>query len=94
MDTNESSRQDEEGALSIPTNTPAIQIMSNYNNEPAMHDLYQFISNSGSFNLDQLKGDLIMHWGEELNIQKFIVNGNGRLVQNEDLGVILSNLYN
>ena len=68
--------------------------MSNYNNEPAMHDLYQFISNSGLFNLDQLKGDLIMHWGEELNIQKFIVNGNGRLVQNEDLGVILSNLYN
>ena len=55
--------------------------------------MYQFISNSGSFNLDQLKGDLILHWGEKLNIEKFLIPGDGRLCQNEDLGKILQGLY-
>ena len=40
-----------------------------------------------------LKGDLIVHWGEQLNIEKFLLPGEGRLVHNEDLGKMLEGLY-
>lgn len=68
-------------------------MIDSFRSEPALHDLYQFVSNSGSFNLDQLKSDLILHWGEQLNIEKFLIPGEGRLVKNEELGKILEELY-
>lgn len=51
------------------------------------------MSNSGSFNLDQLKGDLVVHWGEQLKIEKFLLPGEGKLVKNEELGKMLEDLY-
>ena len=68
-------------------------ITSNFRKEPALHDLYQFMSNSGSFNLDQLKCELVMHWGEQLKIEKFLLPGEGKLVKNEELGQMLEDLY-
>ena len=58
-----------------------------------MHDLLQFISNSGPFNLDQIRGDLLMHWGEQLKIENFLAPGNGRIVSNEELGQMVERLY-
>lgn len=84
---------DDEGLLRIPQNLSASAIIDSYRSEPALHDLYQFITNSGLFNLDQLKSDLIMHWGEQLNIERFLIPGEGRLVKNEELGRILEELY-
>ena len=34
-----------------------------------------------------------MHWGEQLKIEKFLLPGNGRLVQNEELGELITKLY-
>ena len=93
LNADEGSIADEEGALHIPSNLTAAAITESFSQEPALHDLYQFISNSGSFNLDMLKGDLIVHWGEQLNIEKFLLPGEGRLVHNEDLGKMLEGLY-
>ena len=84
---------EEDGALIIPPNQSAAAITESFSQEPALHDLYQFMTNSGSFNLDQLKSDLILHWGEQLKIEKFLLPGEGRLVQNEDLGRLLEGLY-
>ena len=64
MDTDQAQKTDEEGAIQIPPNLSAVTLLNQFSKEPALHDLYQFISNSGSFNLDQLKGDLIVHWGD------------------------------
>ena len=69
MDTEETQKADEEGGLQIAANTPAVKIINTYESEPALHDLYQFISNSGLFNLDQIKPDLVLHWGEQLKIE-------------------------
>lgn len=80
VDTEETEQKNEEGALIIPPNSSAVKIINSFEREPALHDLYQFISNSGLFNLDQIKSDLILHWGEQLNIEKFLLPGNGRLV--------------
>ena len=45
-----------------------------------MLDMFQFVSNSGLFNLDQLRGDLVSQWCEQLNIEKFVRQGAGKLV--------------
>ena len=75
-----------------PTAT-AVDVLNTFKSEQALHDLFQFISNSGLFNLDQLRGDLFMQWSEQLNIDKFIQPGNGRLVPNAELGRLLDDLY-
>jgi len=66
----------------MPDNVPAHRLLQLYNKEPALHDLYQFISNSGSFNLDQIRPGLFQHWSEKLKLEKFLVAGNGGLVHN------------
>ena len=52
MDTDQAQKTDEEGAIQIPSNLSAVALLNQFSKEPALHDLYQFISNSGSFNLD------------------------------------------
>lgn len=86
-------RKDDEGTLQIPEQVPAFRLLSIFNKEPALHDLFQFISNSGLFNLDQLKPELVMHMSETLNLEQFLVAGNGGLVSNESLGRIVMNMY-
>ena len=86
-------RKEDDGALQIPEQVPAFRLLSIFNKEPALHDLFQFISNSGLFNLDQLKPELVMHWSETLNLDQFLVAGNGGLVTNESLGKIIMNMY-
>ena len=93
VDTEEAVKDAEEGAIVVPSNATAVQILNRFQKEGAMHDLHQFISNSGLFNLDQLNADLVLHWGEQLRIEKFLLPGNGRLVQNEELGKLINNLY-
>lgn len=55
--------------------------------------MYQFISNSGWFNLDQLRPGLVQHWSEKLKLEQFLMAGNGGLVHNEALGKIICGLY-
>ena len=50
---------EEEGAIHVSPNASAVQILSRFNKEPALHDMFQFISSSGLFNLDQLKPELM-----------------------------------
>ena len=40
-----------------------------------------------------LKPELMQHWCEQLNLQKFSQLGNGLQVNNEDLGKLIQNLY-
>ena len=70
-----------------------VQILQRYVKEPAMNDLFQFISNSGCFNLDQLRTDLFFQSSEQLRIDTFLEQGNGRLISNHDLGQIIQDLY-
>jgi len=44
-----------------------------FKKEQALHDLYQFISNSGLFNLGHLKGELLIQWAKQLKIEQFLV---------------------
>ena len=43
----------------MPLNASAVDVLNAFKEEPALQDLHQFISNSGLFNLDQLKGDFL-----------------------------------
>lgn len=92
IDTDSNSKGKDEGALSVPANMPAHLILERFNSQPALHDLFQFISNSGFFNLNQLKPEVVQHWSRVLRLEKFVSNG-GQLVCNEELGVHISRLY-
>jgi hypothetical protein len=74
-------------------NASAVDVLNGFKEEPALQDLHQFISNSGLFNLDQLKGDLLAQYAEKLNIDKFLTQGAGRIAQNQDLGNMIETLY-
>ena len=69
FDTDETQQSDEENTIPIKPDSSAVQILSRFAKEPAMSDMYQFISNSGCFNLDQLRADLFFDQSEHLNIE-------------------------
>ena len=64
VDTDAVNKGEEDGAIHVPPNASAVQILNRFNKEPALHDLFQYISNSGLFNLEMLKPELMQHWCE------------------------------
>lgn len=58
-----------------------------------MHDLYQFLSNSGLFNLGQLKGDLLVASAQKLGIEQFLSQGVDQIAENPQLGRMIDALY-
>lgn len=87
------SKSEQEGYIRIPKGISAVEVLRMFKKEQALHDLYQFISNSGLFNLGHLKGDLLMHWAKKLNIENFLGQGIGQIQENPDLGRIVETLY-
>ena len=59
---------DEMGALNIDPNLQPFQILSKYRNEPSLHDLQEFMTSSGMFNLAQVCHDLFYRVSEEFSI--------------------------
>lgn len=93
VDAEQASKSEEAGLIDISSDFTAVQVLSRFGKEPAMNDMFQFISNSGCFNLDQLRADLFFEQSEQLKIEHLIIASNGRLVSNHDLGQIVQDLY-
>ena len=57
--TEETGKDEDANALNIDPKKNVVQVLNLYSKEPALADLHQFISNSGLFNLDQLKPEML-----------------------------------
>lgn len=73
-------------------NQTAPQLISEYANEPALHDFYQFLGGTGPYNLSEIQGKL---WNEFYNQFKdmSVSASKSSLHMNQDLGQMIVQMY-